>query len=208
MRPPWLPSTWAHPALVHGPRSAVHSFTVRGGMAVSKETPSPDGSPKAAADDGAPAVDPAAALPSLVKMAPGILKLRSEDVHAHCLPLDIMVLSALLYVFISGLWVFPSKSALDSIILMRRSIFQLVPYQPRAIRSAPCRVHERAVPPIGDLHMCLGWLRPFDFQLLATRSQDRRVDQRAICQLLGQFWCLLYPPLTFLSWQDLQHVPF
>ena len=137
MRPPWLPSTWAHPALVHGPRSAVHSFTVRGGMAVSKETPSPDGSPKAAADDGAPAVDPAAALPSLVKMAPGILKLRSEDVHAHCLPLDTMVLSALLYVFISGLWVFPSKSALDSIILMRHSIFQLVPYQPRAIRSAP-----------------------------------------------------------------------
>ena len=52
--------------------------------------------------------------------------------------------------------------------------------------------------------MCLGW---FDFKLLAKRSQDRRVDHRAICQLLGQFWCLLYPPLTFLSWQDLQHFP-
>ena len=182
MRPPWLPSTWAHPALVHGPRSAVHSFTVRGGTAVSKETPSPDGSPKAAADDGAPAVDPAAALPSLVKMAPGILKLRSEDVHAHCLPLDIMVLSALLYVFISELWVFPSKSALDSRLYYIDAPLYF-PAGPIPAEGDPIRprVHEHAVRPIGDLHMGICWLRPFDFQLLATRSQDRRGDQPAMC---------------------------
>ena len=114
-------------------------------------------------------------------MAPEILKLRSEDVRAHCLPLD-MVLSALLYFFISELWVFPSKSALDSRLYYIDAPLYF-PAGPIPAEGDPIRprVHEHAVRPIGDLHMGICWLRPFDFRLLATRSQDRSVDQPAMC---------------------------